>query len=295
MFKDQALQKILESSAGSSTDDEGQCDVVYALFLEPKERREKRFSSWESALETAIEMLQPSPALLHCEILIPPIPREEGQRTSFSTYVGRKSGWQTDKIDGCSYYLLENIGRWRAVPVFKNKAAARLRSECDNELGVDYSMTRYITALAPFRWTSSFLSNARRSPAHCATLTARVLSNSAVHTLAKPSASYGPSTLYKELVAAATSKASSVGAAGWDGVPLGVEDNLDQLLRGVMSQETVENVGDQGCNEVVHALTMRACHALLEGDASMERLTQQQLATALLRWTVLREEPPRTS
>ena len=122
-----------------------------------------------------------------------------------------------------------------------------------------------------------------------------MLSNSAVHKLAKPSASYGPSTLYKELVAAATSKASSVGAAGWDGVPLGVEDNLDQLLRGVMSQETVENVGDQGCNEVVHALTMRACHALLEGDASMERLTQQQLATALLRWTVLREEPPRTS
>ena len=166
MFKDQALQKILESSAGSSTDDEGQCDVVYALFLEPKERREKRFSSWESALETAIEMLQPSPALLHCEILIPPIPTEEGQRTSFSTYVGRKSGWQTDKIDGCSYYLLENIGRWRAVPVFKNKAAARLRSECDNELGVDYSMTRYITGPLRSRsqqWSPHFMTMILRS------------------------------------------------------------------------------------------------------------------------------------
>ena len=290
MFKDSALQRILESSAGSSTDGECECDVVYALFLEPKERREGRFSSWESALETAIEMLQPSPALLHCELLIPPIPRDEGHRTSFATYVGRKSGWQTDKLDGCGYYLIENIGRWRAVPVFKNKAAIRLRSECDNELGVDYSMSKYITALAPFRWTSALLSDDRRSPAHCATLTARVLRNSAVHTLAKPSASYGPSTLYQELVAAATSKASSVGAARWEGVPSGVEENLEQLLRGVMSQETVANVGDEGCNQVVHALTMRACNALLEGDASMERLSQQQLATALLRWTVLRED-----
>jgi hypothetical protein len=291
MFKDAALQKVLQSSAGSSTDDGGQCDVVYALFLEPKERREGKFSSWECTLETAIELLQPSPALLHCELLIPPIPKDEGQRTSFATYIGRKSGWQTDKLDGCNYYLLENIGRWRAVPVFRNKAAQRLRNECDSEIGVEYSLARYITALAPFRWTSKLVSDARRSPAHCATLTARVLRNSGVHALARPSASYGPSMLYRELVSSATSKASSVGAESWTGVPAEVEGDLDQLLRGVMSQETVASVGDEGCNNVVRALTMRACNALIECDASMQRLTQQQLATALLRWSLLREEP----
>ena len=264
--------------------------MVYALFLEPKERREGKLSSWESMMETAIELLQPSPALLHCELIIPPIPKDEGRRTSFATYIGRRSGWQTDKLDGCNYYLIENIGRWRAVPVFRSKAAHRLRNECDNEIGVEYSLARYITALAPFRWTSRFVSDARRSPAHCATLTARVLSNSEVHTLARSSASYGPSMLYRELVAAATSNASAIGAENWTGVPVEVEGDLDQLLRGVMSQETVANVGDEGCNNVVRSLTMRACNALLEGDASMQRLTQQQLATALLRWSVLREE-----
>jgi hypothetical protein len=97
--------------------------------------------------------------------------------------------------------------------------------------------------------------------------------------------------LYRELVSSATSKASSVGAESWTGVPAEVEGDLDQLLRGVMSQETVASVGDEGCNNVVRALTMRACNALIECDASMQRLTQQQLATALLRWSLLREEP----
>lgn len=296
MFKGVALQRVLEAaahSAGPSTSDNGECDVVYALFLEPKERkggRDGMFSSWENALETAIELLQPSPGLLHCELLVPPIPKHEGARTSFATYIGRKSGWQTDKLDGFNYYLIENIGRWRAVPVFKNKAASRLRGECDNEIGVEYSIGRYISALAPFRWTSRLLPDTRRSPAHCATLTARLLCNSEVHTLARPSASYGPSTLYRELIDSAKSKASSIGAEHWTGVPVGVEDDLEQLLRGVMSQETVAGIGDVGCNGVVRALTMRACNALLGGDAAMQRLTQQQLATALLRWTVLRDE-----
>lgn len=291
MFKDAALQRVLESASGSSTDDAGECDVVYALFLEPRERRDGKFSSLECTLETAIELLQPSPALLHCELLIPPIPKDEGHRTSFATYLGRKSGWQTDKLDGCNYYLLENIERWRAVPVFRSKAAQRLRNECDNELGVEYSLARYLTALPPFRWTSKLVSDARRSPAHCATLTARVLRNSGVHKLTRPSAAYGPSTLYRELVAAATSRAASIGAESWKGVPAEVEGDLDQLLRGVLSQETVASVGDDGCNSVVRALTMRACNALLEGDVSMQRLTQKQLATALLRWSVLREDP----
>jgi hypothetical protein len=293
MFKGVALQRILESAGPSTSDDSGECDVVYALFLEPKERkgsREGMFSSWENALETAIELLQPSPGLLHCELLVPPIPKHEGARTSFATYIGRRSGWQTDKLDGFNYYLIENIGRWRAVPVFKNKAASRLRGECDNEIGVEYSIGRYLTALAPFRWTARLLSDTRRSPAHCATLTARLLCNSEVQTLARPSSSYGPSTLYRELVASARSKASSIGAAQWKGVPMEVEGDLEQLLRGVMSQETVAGIGDAGCNGVVRALTMRACNALLDGDAAMQRLTQQQLATALLRWAVLRED-----
>lgn len=287
MLKNSALQRVLETCTSSSTDQDGG-NVVYALFLEPNNKRKCKFSSWDSILETAIETFQPNPALMHCELLVPPVPSDD-ERISFATYIGRKSAWQTDKMDSLNYYLIENIDRWRAVPIFELNAANRVRRECDNEIGVEYSMVRYLTAFAPLRWTSKILTDTRRSPAHCATLVARVLKNSAVHELARPTASYGPSLLYNELIATATQKACSVGSAYCNRVSEKVEADLDMLLRGVMSSETIAEIGDEGCKEVVKALTSRTCSALLESEASMQRMLQKQLATALLRWSILRD------
>jgi hypothetical protein len=39
----------------------------------------------------------------------------------------------------------------------------------------------------------------------------------------------------------------------------------------------------------VRALTMKACSALAKSDAVAQRISQQQLATALLRWVILRD------
>jgi hypothetical protein len=64
---------------------------------------------------------------------------------------------------------------------------------------------------------------------------------------------------------------------------------MEQLVRGVMSPDVVHGIGDAKCLEVVEALTMRTCNALLKGDAVAQRTTQQQLASALLRWTILRD------
>ena len=288
MLKNSALQRVLESCTSSSTGQEAG-NVVYALFLEPNNKRQCKLSSWDSVLETAIETFQPNPALMHCELLVPPVPNDDEDRISFATYIGRKSGWQTDKADSLNYYLIENIDRWRAVPIFDLNAANRVRLECDNEIGVEYSMIRYLTAFAPLRWTSRLVADTRRSPAHCATLAARVLKNSDVHKLASPTASYGPSRLYNELVATATQKACSTESECYTKASEKVECNLEMLLRGVMSNETIAEIGDEGCNEVVKYLTYRTCSALFESDGSMQRMLQKQLATALLRWSILRD------
>lgn len=265
------------------------CDVVFALFLEPAAVPDPRLSTFERVIDTAIRTCQPAPALQHCELLVPAMPVDEGLRTQFATYIGRTSGWQTDKADSESYYLAENAGRWRAVPVFHNDAARMLREECDSELGVGYSLFRYATAVPPFRWLSRLVADSRRSPAHCATLAARVLGNSSVYKPVHPSAWYGPTTLFHELQLQASRHGSRIGAAEWAGMDGDTAASVEQLVRGIMAPETINEIGDVKCFTAVQALTMRACNALLKGDAASQRMTQQQLATALLRWTILRD------
>lgn len=291
-FKTTAIHNLLKKhSLEPAGDETGQpaCDVVYALFLEPRSEPDPRWTTAECLIDKAVRTFQPSPALSHCELLIPLVPFNEELRSQFATYIGRLSGWQTDKLDGINYYLVENAGRWRAVPVFQASAAALLREECDKELGVPYSLARYLTAVPPLRWAAGLVSDKRRAPAHCATLLARVLRNAGVYTPVKPSATYGPSTLYHELCKQAAWKGERMGAGAWEGMPVQTAMHVDQLVRGVMDPATVDDVGDEDCLCAVQALTMRACNALVSSDAMVQRLTQQQLATTLLRWTILRD------
>lgn len=268
------------------------CDVVFALFLEPSPVPDPRLTTFERVVDTAVRTCQPSPALLHCELLVPPVPSSEGLRTQFATYIGQRSGWQTDKVDAAGYYLAENAGRWRAVPIFQGDAASKLREECDSELGVGYSLLRYATAVPPLRWLSRFVADTRRSPAHCATLAARVLRNSEVYQPVHSSAWYGPTTLFHELQHQASWQGARIGAAEWSGMSTDAAESVEQLVRGIMAPSTVHSIGDTKCLGAVEALTMRACNALLKGDAASQRTTQQQLAAALLRWIILRDLEP---
>ena len=89
--------------------------------------------------------------MIHCELLIPPVPHDEGDRTQFATYYGHHSAWQSDHIDGLGYYLIEHGHNWRALPVFAENAAERLRDEASKEIGVPYSLARYATSAFPLR------------------------------------------------------------------------------------------------------------------------------------------------
>ncbi|MEK9933949.1 MAG: hypothetical protein VW555_04490 [Luminiphilus sp.] len=264
------------------------CDVVYVIFLDPPERPDPSATLFEKFVTTAVSTCQPDPSLVHCEILIPPVPNYEGDRTSFATYMGRVSSWQRAS-EGHKFYLLENASRWRAVPVFGIGAGQLVRTECQSEIGVDYSLLRYLLAARPLRSLAKYVGDARRDPAHCASLTARILKNAfGTDALAEPSASYGPSRLFHELSERAALHGRHIGAASFSSIEDDTAIAIDRLLRAPMTRENVQAIGDEQCHAAVKALTMKVCNSLLSGEELAIRLSQRQLADALLRWTILR-------
>ena len=263
-------------------------DSAFLLFLEPaSEEVEARHTVPQRLLDYAIRTFQGQPKLMHVELMLPPS-KSEQHLLHFATYLGSKSGWQLGHNENVEYYLRgENAGRWRAVPCFGVDAVARIRHECELERGVPYSMLRYVSSIYPFRALSGLLPDERRSVAHCATLTARVLKHALGDGAPTPEASnfYAPSSLYTAVAA----HAAAVSAA-W---PVDVADaetsgHVEHLLRAPETAETVAALGDAACAASVRALTLRVCSELQGGDAVSNALAQRQLATALLRWTILR-------
>lgn len=265
----------------------GELDVVFVLFAEPRESADRRWSTSDRCIDWLVRNLQPSPALAHCEILLPA--REAETHVQFATYIGKTASWQVDRDDNKSFYLGSGQS-WRALPVFGRDAAARVRGEAELEVGTEYSLLRYATAARPFRWLSSFVSNARRAPAHCATMTARILRNAlrAETPCAQLPSWYGPTSLFCELGRTAQRYGRAFGALGR--APMASEEAaaVSTLLRAPLTTEMVETLGDERCEAAVRALTLKVCAALDGDDDVGARIAQKQLATALLRWTLYR-------
>lgn len=274
-----------------------QCDVVYVLFLEPHDDTGSEPAySVEAMTEVAIRTFSPRPTLVHCELLVPPIPSSDGGKTSFATYIGRRADWQNRRSgagdDGIGYYLVDNGSRWRAVPVFAHDVARAARANGDANVGAPYSVGRYATSARPLRQFAWLLGDAPGDPGHCATLAARVLKESgASHVLPKASAWYCPSSLYNALSADLPSRLS---ASEHERMASTNESDcaatVEALTVKSLSVETVRQLGDAKCIDAVRELTLRACSAV--GEAAAKRLVQKQLAQVLLRWTLLREEKP---
>jgi hypothetical protein len=270
--------------------DETGCDVVFGLFLEP-DPKERAATFGEQLINTAIRYFQPAPVLSHCELVIPPVPATSGKYTSFATYLGKKSGWQNENADCFDFYLIKNAPRWRAVPIFSANASNSVREECCRQTNVDYSLARYVYSAPPLRAFSSLLSAERTAPAHCATLAARIL-RKALDCDDAPrqvAAWYGPSSLYLEMCTNAGIKGRRMGAGHYDGMHDDTATSVEKLLRAPLATELVQELGDTCCLDAINALTMRVCGSIIAGDEVSQTLTQKQLATALLRWVMLRD------
>ena len=127
------------------------------------------------------------------------------------------------------------------------------------------------------------------APAHCATLTARVLRNGGLP-LKHVSAWYSPTTLYLEAEERAASVVIESGSEKGSGVDEELAQATDALLRGPLETATVTTIGDEMCSKIIENLVERVVGAIQSGDAVSQRLSQQQLANAVLRCGLLRGE-----
>lgn len=271
------------------------CDVVYAIFLEPRDEPLPSWSTGQWLVEEAIKSFSPKPVLAHCELVTPPIPNSAGGRVHFATYMSSAGAdWQNlnSKEDGINFYLIENGSRWRALPVFGPNAAANVRASAQSNLHSPYSLGMYVTSARPMRNIAHVWSDHSGHKGHCATLSARVLKEAGVGSgLRHCSAWYSPSSLYNDLT-------TSVGAPLADEerksltsvTPSTCAATINTLLHAPMSYATVRELGDTACIDAVRALTLKVCSTAEARDPVAARIAQKQLATALLRWVLLRKD-----
>ena len=215
-LKSDEITALLRQQQGALVEADGactapsNCDVVYALFLEPHSSESAPTSRMELAIERLIESFTAAPSLVHVELLVPPIPNSGGGKVNFATYLSPpyKAEWQGADVDeSVNYYLVTNGARWRALPVFLPHAVEAVRSAADANVDAPYSVPRYATSAKPFRRLAWLLPDADKAPGHCATLTARVLRRSgATDAVPRSSAWYSPSSLYTTLVAHASTR-----------------------------------------------------------------------------------------
>ena len=71
------------------------------------------------------------------------------------------------------------------------------------------------------------------------------------------------------------------------------QQTIESLLRGQLSYKTVRDLGDARCVDAIRALTMRVVAAAdrVEEDPNTARVAQKELASAVLRWVLLRADP----
>jgi hypothetical protein len=282
-------------------------DVFYVLGkLGGDANAHAQLTSKEKIIDSVVQMMQPSPAMTHIELLIPPMNAEDEMH--FGTYLGKTSGWGSCFAGGQSYYLVENAHAWCAIPVVAESGVRRIRDECMHNEGTPYGPERllfnYPFSVPPFRSLAWLLPQGRLAPAHCAALTARCI-NAAIPEIELncPSAWYGPTTLFNELsrpsrIAAYRKRDMRRQHVNSLAEVEETETVIDVLLRG--SDSAVGALTTAQCKQAINALTIETTLAMTNNNnnnnnnnssaASAQAQAQAQqnrLAVGLLRWSQL--------
>lgn len=285
-------------AAAEPTSIRNTCDVGYVLFLEPSETDDPKWTTAELVVDRLIRWFSPTPTMMHTELIVPPIPDSGGGKVHFATYLGAAgANWQNQsdaRPDGIDFYLVANGHRWRCIPVFAPAVADTLRQACDDNLHAEYSLGMYPTSAKPLRNVAWLWGDSAGHKGHCATLTARVLKEAgAGYALSECSAYYSPATLYTALSSSLSNRLDERERENLQTVePEACQQTIETLLRGKLAYKTVRGLGDGKCIDAIRALTMRvvATSDTAEQNPVAARTAQKELATALLRWVLLRAD-----
>jgi hypothetical protein len=312
---DAATTDVLSSGAGAGAGAGADADaaavamprklksnVVYALFLESVESKQERLhmstAEWlvdEAARHFDVATAVPS-KVTHVELLVPAVAgSSSGGRIHFATYFGGDGAqWQNrmDKTDGIDFYLVQNGSRWRALPIIINDTVDGVRRAADANIGAPYSLGMYLTSTVALRPLASAWSDKPGARAHCAVVTARVLKMCNTATpLKHASAWYSPSSLYNAIYRNSVAISNEGPTTALDSSNVSdCTTAMAHLLHGPMSTETIRSLGDEGCARVIAQLTSNVYATARAGNATDARSAQRDLATGLLKWSLLRED-----
>ena len=284
----------LTTPNGAAEAEKVQDEFVFLPALEG-DQPDPTWPLWQVVLDSAIQAAQPAPAMTHVELVLPPITSDEPY-VHFATYLGMKAGW-ANRFRDTSHFYLKNLSSWRAVPIMANGASQRCRNECSLHNRTPYAPFRYVWkypfSVPPFRALASLLSDAPQTSAHCATISTRIVRRALPEavTFSQPSAWYGPSTLYIDLSRKSRMKKYQNELQERDTVLSNVEaEEEEHAIRTLVFEpqdDNVRNMTTAQCRMAIQKLARRAIDASVAGDPTMERLTQNQLAKALIRWSFI--------
>ena len=269
-------------------------DTIYLLGLEA-DAPEKTWTFFEVALDALVQASQPAPSLTHVEVVIPPH-RSDENHIHFATYLGNTSGWNSRYSDQASFYLNRNLSSWRAIPIHAPNAAQNMRNECSaSHVGTPYGspwvLFKYPFSVPPLRSVASLLNDDPQTSAHCASLAARCLRRAIPSVnLTNSSPWYGPSTLYLEM--SRRSRMQQYKKVQEDMATIRSDVEIEEESKSAHtllfeSDDRVRGMTLVECRKGVEHLSNRAVEACATGDEAIQRLTQNQLAKALLRWTLV--------
>ena len=290
VFSEIHSQDDLDPTYTTNTDVRNELrDISYVIGLEGSDIPNKNFNFWQKLLDDVVQALQPAPSMTHVELCFPP---DAGRDMNFATYLGTSANFGNSMGGKRNFYLGENAPNWRAIPIVSSNASQRMRKECENHVGTPYSIAKYFMALPPFRAFSNMMRDAAQTPAHCAILTARCVRNGLKDVkLEHPSHWYGPSTLCLELDSERNRQLFRTRLADSDARVRAITDDGEDetyathiFIHGTDAE--INNLSESACSLAIHRLTTRS---LKQGiDEVAKRIAQKQLATALLRYSIVR-------
>ena len=268
-------------------------ELVFLLALEGNENSDPRIGMVERTVNTLVKTFQPNPVFMHTELFIPT--EQKGGEVHFSTYLGKHAAWGSEYGNDAAFYMGHNESHWRALPVMGKDALKMTRRSCTEEADVPtpYSLSGYVFSVRPLRAFAQWRDNTVGSPAHCASLCARVLSR-AIPAIQLPcsDAWYGPSTLFIELskqkrmadyhehITETTPSVISIPEQNeW-------QQARETLLSG--DNEAVRMLSTNACKEAVtHQAHLVIKERATTTDEARIRVLEKGIARMLIRWSVL--------
>ena len=215
----------------------------------------------------------PAAPVAHVELVVPW--RRARALHQLWAYIGEDSGWQVDQKKNCVLHLAHGGGARCRL----QHAARKVRAACAECCQVDYSMLRYLTAPPPMRARPAYARRGARR--RTATLTARVLRRAL-------GGAIDPGRVLR--AGHAVRRADRGPRRGASRRDDGVDGHTQTVIRKLL-HSTLPELAQMPDAEVLPALrsmTLKVAAAEAFGDSAVQVLTQRQLGSALLRWSVAR-------